>query len=264
VVGDGSALLSDGSTTHKVWDVESAVVYSYSAPSGWALESYPTSYGGYVYWVEYETGITGHLDGNMNMRLRVADGSLASASTVSTIALDATEYYATDHYHADSFHSSTVMVDADGAVVYALVFAFSAGHGISPTQYFQFRINLSSGAESHRDFSADTYPMADVSSNFCPVAGLAAGGFVGMLDSSTEVYSKTDDASAQATLLYTALGTQSAAINVAPNGTTVQAYTQDGTNEAFWIYRNGALVTATVEPFDGVNYPLQMFYYGED
>lgn len=265
IVGDGSALLSDGTTTHKVWDVDGLTTYSYTAPGGWALKGFPTFYAGAVYWIEYETGITGHVDGNMNMRLRTADASLASATTVSTIALDATDYdygNGVDHYHADSFESAVVMADADGAVVYARVRHHEPGHSVSQWQHYQFRITLSSGAEAHREYFADTYHLASISANWCPVGTLAAGSFVSMVDSLTEVYAKTDDASAQATLLYTALGSQAAALNVGPNGSTVQAYTQDGSNEAFWIYRSGSLVTATVQPYDGVNYPLQMFYYG--
>lgn len=265
VVGDGSVVLYDSAAEqHKVWDVDGNVTYSYSAPAGWSILSiYPRYYDGAIYWVEYETGITGHLDATGQIRLRTAATDLTGESTIATATMTATDEVGFDHFHEPFLHNAAVMVDADGAVVYAYADPEVTGHGTpsSPLRK-QYRIALSGGATTSRYFDADTYPIVDVTATNYPTAGSPAGGF--RLFDGTNVYSKLDDATNEATILYTPSASgQAASINFSPAGTSLQ-FCHGTDSSDFHIYRNNALVASSVDFFDTTQGVTAMFYFGEE
>lgn len=262
LVGDGSALLSTGATgtSIKVWDVEGATTYSYSVAAGWMLAAWPVYSDGAIYWLEVEDGtaISGHLDTTMQIRLCTALTDLTSDSVIRTETLNAGDFGGTLHWHADSFTQGTFMADSDGAVAYVTAVPHEAGHGTPYVSNYQWRWALSGGAGTYRDASADTYLPGVTSSLFC--AALSAGGF---RIAAGEVWGKTDDATNQATLIAAGISGLPRCINVGLDGTTYQTYsTTAGIPDG--IYRNGATITTTVDAFDAVNYPDQMFYFGAD
>lgn len=260
LVGDGSALLSNLEDSIKVWDVEGATMYTHTVAAGWVLAAWPVYYDEAVYWLEIEDDSTfsGHAQATMGIRIRTAATDLTGVATAATATLDATEYdhgNGTDHYDPDAFVAGSFMVDADGAVAYLKVFHNEPGHGVVQSQHYQFRFALPGGSETHREYDMDTYP---IEGRFC--ATLASGTFIAAADDS--ILEKTDDASAEATVLDSGLEGYSASINIAPNGTTRQVCNATGP-ALDRIYRNGSLVASAIDAFNGTNYPTQMFYFGE-
>jgi hypothetical protein len=228
------------------------------------IAAWPVYHDGLIYILEVEDGsaIAGHADSTMQFRLRSALTDLTGDTTISTITMTATDYdqgNGTDHYHSDSYNSGTLMVDDDHAVVYLEISHHEPGHGVIQEQHYQYRITLAGGAESHRDYRLDTYYLA--ASPLLHAATLSGTSFI--VGGDDEIYAKVDDASTQATLLDSGLTGTTASINSAPNGSTWQVYNATG-GVPDGIWRNGNVVTATIDSYDTVNYPEQMFYFGGD
>ena len=201
------------------------------------------------------------MDATGQFRLRSAATDLTGAATIATVTMTATDEAGFDHFHDPFMHGAALMVDADGAVVYAYADAEVSGHGLPASALrLQYRIALSGAASAGRNFDADTYPILDSSSTNYPTAGLASGGFY--VFDGTDLIFKTDDASAEAALSATpSVSGTPLSMNIGPNGTTIQVCHGNGYAN-FHIFRNNTLIASSVDAFDGTQDISAMFYYG--
>ena len=265
-VGDGSAMMRDGSTVY-VWDVEGDATYSYSAPSGWRVLTPLYYQNGALYWFEGED-VVDEVTDSFDIRLRTAETDLTSESTISTVTLDVAGAQtalggSTIEYFLDTEeYAASLAVDSDGAVVYFGVRPQDGNGERTDVWKIQFRFLLAGGAPSTREWSSPER------SSFV-AATLGGSSFaLAQLDPDNEyaVLSKADNASTAADFYWpenSLDGIAIASFNVGPNGSTLQVYSGPVDRSIYRGSASGTLAASNVQAFDSApNYPSFMYYYG--
>lgn len=272
LVGDGSLLMKDGDTL-KVWDVEGAVFYTYTAPSGWLALTPPYYQNGLLYWVECED-FPDFTTVDFDVRLRSAATDLTGVSTITTTNLtiaaaqsdlggSVIEYFA--HTGGVPDVGAGILVDADGAVVYFFCRP-QDGNG-ERTDYWnlQFRFALAGGAPSYRLWSApEGTEFSGVTVGATSFAFFISRADLGYLPA---VMSKADNASAAAadywdTSTLTTSGASS--ISIGTGGSVIQVHSSADSGYLIRGVASGTVITTSIDAFDATpNYPTAMFYYGE-
>ena len=268
LVGDGSLLMKDGDTI-KVWDVEGATFYTYTATAGWLLLTAPYYQNGLLYWVECED-FPDLVTTAFDVRLRSAATDLTGTVTIQATTLDISdaqsdlggsviEYFLNDS--TDACHAAGIAVDANGAVVYFQCRPQDGNGERTDKWKLQFRFLLVGGAPTVRQWSdPETVEF------YGATIGTTSFVLAYWNSSPPDIYSKTDDASASAAILWPT-GTLSSigigAFNVGTGGSVLQVHSY-GTSTLVRGVGTGAVITTSIDAFDTTpNYPTAMFYYGE-
>lgn len=271
-VGVGSLLMKDGDTL-KVWDVEGSIFYTYTPSAGWLVLTPAYYQNGKLYWIECED-FPDVTTVDFDVRLRRADTDLSNVATITTRNLTIAEAQSdlggsTIEYFTYGGGSpdvaASLLVDADGAVVY---FACRPQDGNGErTDYWpiQFRFALSGGAPTYRlwtepegtEFSGVTLGTT----SFAFFITRADLGF------NQAVMAKSDDASAAAADLWstsTLDGITAAAISIGTGGDILQIHSVSGSGYLLRGVGSGTVVTSSIEPFDETpNYPTALYFFGE-
>lgn len=274
IVGDGSALMFDSSgSTLRVWDVVGEAVYSYTVPSGWTNPTHPYYQNGYLYWCEFEDitpADVGSGEATFDYRLRRSATDLSSVTTVLTVtSANANSYGLPFTAYQEPAKPIAFAVDEDGAVLYLEVIVTEiTNHEITEWEGLQVRFDLA-GSAANRAFTT-------------PEMAVNGSGYIGMQHHSVTVggasfaiaakdtgvasiVAKADNASAGPTDLWGATdldGRYVSALSIGTGGLVLQVH--DAPNGL--ILRGAAsppaVVASTIDPFDGTNFPLAMFYFG--
>lgn len=266
LVGDGSLLMLDGNTL-KVWDVEGSAFYSYTAPGGWLMLTAPYYQNGKLYWIECED-FPDMVTDSYDMRLRMASTDFTSPSTITTVTrtiADAQaelggstlEYFMYGGGRPDV--SAGIAVGEDGAVVYYRDRPQDGNGERTDLWQTQFRFALAGGAPSSRIWS-DPEGVDFISATIGTTSFVLAY----WNSSPPDIYSKSDDASVAASILWPTGQLSSigiGAFNVGTGGSVLQVHSY-GASTIVRGVSSGAVITTSIDAFDGTNSPNALFYYG--
>lgn len=280
VVGVGSLLMHDGSTL-RVWDVEGAVFYSYTAPSGWTNPTAPYYQNGALYWVEFEDitpAAIGSGEATFDYRLRTAATDLSGVSTIATVTSAAASSYGAPFTAYDVPPLPFAFaVDEDGAILY---FGFyvteTTNHEIIEWHGLRARFAVAGGAPATQawvitEFRTGASTGEPLAGGF-PCATIGTTSFAICTDSGSgySVLAKADNESADSTNLWPADnfdgGIYPLSLNVGTGGSVLQVCYGADLFAATGLMRgvaSGTVIVSAIDAFDGgTSYPTAMFYFG--